>query len=103
MQEYIRVNATVRETQELDNNVFRSLQSIYKNPLLNSPVLVKNVVLGTSDTLVNHGLNRPFVGYIIVGLNANSVIYTSSTVNKSPLVQAILKASNAVTANILFF
>ncbi len=103
MKPYVPVNTTTRETQELNNNLIRTFTSISKNPLLNSPVLVQGIVLSTSDTIVQHKLGRQYVGFIITNSNAGQTVYQSSTVNSAPGVQIILKATGAVTVDILFF
>lgn len=103
MKPFVTVHTTMRETQELNNNLVRTFNSISKNPLLNSPVLIQGIALTTADSIISHKLGRQYVGYIITNINANQNVYTSSTVNVAPEVQIILKASGAVTVDILFF
>ena len=103
MRPFIRTAGLDRQNQVFENSVNDVFQSIYKNPLLNDARISTGIVLGTSDTYVSHGLNRNPTGYIICGSNANAVVYTSSTTNLQPTASIILKASAAVTVNILFF
>lgn len=59
--------------------------------------------LTTSDTVINHGLDRKIQGWIVVNKNANANIWQSTTTNTFPNKQIILKSSAAVTATIYFF
>ena len=104
MEQYINVGAQSREVQNLENAVLKVFNSLYPNPLLNNPYIsVGNAFSGTNDLIVPHKLNRVPKGYIVIGRNANAMIYTSSTTNTAPKAYMILKASGTVTADILFF
>lgn len=70
---------------------------------LNDYNIVSSLTLGASDTLVNHGLGRRIIGYIIINRNANETVYTSATSNSNPELFVILKASGTVIVDILFF
>lgn len=63
----------------------------------------KQVTIGVLDTVVEHGLQRQVIGYIPVQLDANSVIYTSSTTNLRPKDQIILRASATVVTTLYIF
>lgn len=101
---YIHTIANNIDIKNLDTAVSRVFDSIFPNPLLNSPSLVTDLVfLSGVDNYVSHKLGRPVRGYILVSSNAPSVIYTSSTVNDSPNLLIILKSNADMTGSILFF
>lgn len=103
MEEYVDVATSNPIQKALNDGVKNVFQSLYKNPLLRSPNLVTGISIGTSDTIINHRLGRPVVGYLICQSYAATNVYTSSTVNSNPNIQIILKASVATTVDILFF
>lgn len=104
MIQYIQTIAKDSDTREMDSNVSRVFQSLYPNPLLNNPTIVKGIVFTTNtDVQIAHRLGRTPVGYIIVNKNSNGSIYTSSTTNVAPTAYMILKSDANVTADILFF
>lgn len=72
-------------------------------PSINGINIIKDISLTLNDTMVNHKLNRPYQGYIIVNRNANQVVSTSTTVNNNKNLYIILKASGNVIVDILFF
>jgi hypothetical protein len=55
------------------------------------------------DNVVDHGLNRPVTGWIIVDKNASADIYQSTTTNTMPTTSIILNTTSTVTVSILFF
>ena len=77
------------------------------NPLFQLPFASGNRVqdqdLGTSDTIVDHGLEQKPEGWIVLKQNAAQVIYESATVNDFPETTIILKAGGTVTADLFFF
>lgn len=104
MQQYVEVNANDRQTQEMNNNVSRVFQSLYANPLLNNPVIVKGLSFSSGvDLLVNHKLGRAVTGYIIINSNTAVNIYQSSTINNAPTTGIILKSNATATVDLLFF
>jgi hypothetical protein len=72
-------------------------------PAITGINIVKSVVLTTADKNVNHLLNRPFKGYLVINRNADSTIYTSTTTNNRTDLFIILKASATVTVDLMFF
>jgi hypothetical protein len=104
MQPYVRSGTNNTDIQRVENSLISTLQSIITNPLLNSPTLKKAVVLTTGiDNVVDHGLNRPVTGWIIVDKNASADIYQSTTINTMPTTSIILNTTSTVTVTILFF
>ena len=93
-----------------ENQEITRLQSHIKtalNPLLELPisdgVMIKDLTIETTDTLVNHKLGRAYEGFIITRLKTNAVIFESSSTNHTPGRIIIMKASTQATADIYFF
>jgi hypothetical protein len=104
MQPYVRSGSSNADIQRVENSLISTLQSIIPNPLLNSPTLKKAVVLTSGvDNVVDHGLNRPVTGWIVVDKNATADIYKSATTNTMPTTSIILNTTSTVTVTILFF
>jgi hypothetical protein len=104
MQPYVRSGSNNADIQRVENSLVSTLQSIITNPLLNTPTLKKAIVLTSGvDNVVDHGLNRPVTGWIIVDKNATADIYKSATTNTMPTTSIILNTTSTVTVTILFF
>ena len=102
-----RVNFTELWSPNEDITRLQSHIKTVLSPLLDLPisdgVLVKSIDIETTDTLVEHKLGREFEGFIITKLNANSVIYESSSDNFIKNRQIILKGSATANVDIYFF
>ena len=91
-----KVNTAIKDLYQTQENVEQVLTPILNSPIIDG-VLVKDVDVGTSDTVVNHKLGRSPLGWIIVKRNENAVIYESATTNNNRDKFLILKASSATT------
>jgi hypothetical protein len=97
-----KINVDDFQLSKVQDNVDAAFSTLQRdNPFLNGVFVTATIQ--TFDTAVDHGLQRALNGYIIVGRNANAVIYTSTTNNLRPTDLILLKASATVTANIYFF
>jgi hypothetical protein len=104
MQPYVRSGTNHPDLQRVENSLIATIQSVITNPLLNSPTLKKAIVLTSGvDNVVDHGLNRPVTGWIIVDKNTTADIYKSVTTNTMPTTSIILNTTSTVTVTILFF
>lgn len=104
MLQYINTIAKDSDTREIDSNVSRVFKSLYSNPLLNDPVIVKGLLFSSGvDLSVSHKLNRPVTGFIVINSNASVNIYQSSSANIAPNALIILKSNATATVDILFF
>lgn len=104
MLQYINTIAKDADTREIDSNVNRVFKSLYPNPLLNSPVIVKGLFFSNGvDLAVSHKLNRPVTGFIVVNSNAPVNIYQSASTNIAPTALILLKSNADATVDILFF
>jgi hypothetical protein len=70
-------------------------------------VWVRNVVIGTSNTTINHGLGRVPRGYIVTRIQNNAVAFCESLPANQPSDQkrqyAFIASGAPVTVDIWFF
>lgn len=64
---------------------------------------IEDLVLGTSDTEVFHGLNKSDVRYVVVKRSANAVVYAGATASNRPSQSITLRASAAVTVDLVVY
>ena len=86
-------NSNITQTQ---SNVNTALKQIANSAIIDG-VLIKNIDLGTADTIVNHKLGREPLGWIVVRKNEAGEVYESSTVNKNRDKFLTLRGSTATT------
>ena len=102
-----RTNFTQIWSKEQEVTRLQSHLKTVLNPLLELPisdgVLIKDLTVNTTDTLIEHKLGRKPEGFLITGLKSNSVIYESATANDEAARLIILIASATATADIYFF
>ena len=104
MQPYVDVIAKDRQVQEMNNNVSRTFNSIYGNPLLGTLNIVNNItfVSGVAQT-VNHKLGKRVTGFIVTNSNAPVNVYQPTGPNPSATTSIILESNANATVSILFF
>ena len=91
-----KVNTAIKDLYQTQENVEQVLTPILNSPVIDG-VLIKDIDVGTTDTIVNHKLGRTPLGWIVVKRNENAVIYESATTNNNRDKFLILKASSATT------
>lgn len=99
-----------KKTPQINDKQLSSVQEqiiewslpISANALLDGAI-IKNISLSTNDTLVAHGLDRSYVGYIVIDRNANAVVYTSTSANPDATRFIVLKASASCVVSIYVF
>lgn len=91
------------ELNQVINFITESFAQLLADCPILRGVLLEDVNLTTSDTLVNHTLTRVPIGYLVVSKDANAAVYTSSTSNLRPKEQLILKASATVEVDLWVF
>lgn len=97
------LNTADRVLAQIQDNVQKVLSAIaHACPLLDGTLLV-NVVVGTTDTMVGHALNRVPLGYLVVGRSGAGEVFTSSSANPVPKSLLVLKASAPVTVSLWVF
>ena len=88
-----------QEYTETERVLADLLRSYYNNPLNNARLLENISVSSSADTVVNHGLDRVPVGYIIVKKTAAVDVYHTSL---STLTLAV-RGSATATISLLVF
>lgn len=76
------------------------LDPLTRLPLMNSR-LIQNVAIGTSPTAVEHGLNRPPLGFWVVDKTITTDVWRS--VSSAPSKLLMLQAGTATTISIIVF
>lgn len=87
-----------QELSRFQEDVADTFNQILKNPIQDY-VILKDVVLGTTSTFVDHKLGRMPIGWFIVNKNANANVWNYETTDK----YLDLDASAAVTVDIYVF
>lgn len=88
------------EINRIQLNIAEFVSPLTSNPMLDGR-LIENVVLGTTETLIEHKLGRAYQGWIIVNKNAAQDVYVSST--SLPKKHLALTAGGTVTVSIWVF
>lgn len=72
-----------------------------------SGVWVKGAVIGTTDTVVNHGLGRTPQGYLVTRIQGNAAAFKESAAANQPTDKtrqyAFIASGSSVTLDIWFF
>ena len=86
-------NQSITQTQ---SNVNSAVKQIANSPIIDG-VVIKEVDVGTVDTVVNHKLGREPLGWIIIRKNEAGEVYESTTVNNNRDKFLLLRWSTATT------
>lgn len=77
------------------------------NPLLNLPLSTSNLLQGisliTGQNSINHGLNRPLVGWFVTRKDADESIYDAQDSNPLPSKTLLLVSSGDVGIDLIVF
>lgn len=77
------------------------------DPVLVNPLvaghLVEHVLLGSGANVVNHGLQRNLLGWLVVRKNAAITLYDTQASNQTPALTLNLVASGAATISLWVF
>lgn len=79
-------------------DVQRSINLLYDVPLVTG-IIVSEQVIGTSDTIINHGLNRTNARWIVLDKTANETVWRVGR-DKNTIT---LRASASVTVDLYIF
>jgi hypothetical protein len=77
-----------------------ALDAVGRVPLLDGRLLTVSV--GTSQTVIPHGLGRPWSGYIVVSRSANAQVWNAPP-DANSFALLVLQASAAVTVTLWVF
>jgi hypothetical protein len=89
------------ELQKIQSNTKETFDALTISEFIGGNFV--DATITTSDTIVNHLLNRKYKGWVITDKNAAQHVYRSSTVNANPERQIILKSSGTVTVTLYIF
>lgn len=90
------------ETSQFQQNVESALNPILSKPLIDHTIIKSVFVSSSADTNVNHGLQK-LVSVIPINLNANAVVWQKQSLNPTPTVSVLLRASADVTCDLILF
>lgn len=98
-----KIQAESKDLNKVQSNIEQFIVPFLNSEIING-VLLKDVVLDSSKTnLISHKLGRKPQGWIVIGKNANSVIWDSQSSNtKEDKILELLCSAN-VTINLWVF
>lgn len=95
------------QNNDKDLQLLQNKWAAILNPIIASPInsnnILKNVKLSTGVNTIDHLLQRPLIGWIVVGINAQSDIYDLQANNQTPQLTLKLNSSAACIVNLLVF
>ena len=91
-----------KDLQLLQNKWGAILNPVIANPL-NSNNILKNVRLGSGVNTIDHLLQRPLQGWIIVRQRGPATFYDVQDSNQSPQLTLKLNSSASVSVDILVY
>jgi hypothetical protein len=96
---------SLRKIQENIKQFFDQLDyNILSGNLLETKINSSEpIVIGTSTTLVSHGLGRAFTGYIITDIQGDARVWRDATVTTNLDKFLPLRASSSVTVKLWVF
>ena len=91
-----------RNTNQLQTNINSALAPLLQNPLLTGQVL-NSVTLVAGVNIINHGLGRPLLGWVLTRQRGLSDIYDAQDANTQPALTLALSANFAVVVDLYVF
>lgn len=79
-----------------------TLNPIIANPLMSGQI-ISGIKLNTGANVINHGLARKLVGYLVILNSAAQTFYDSQATNQRPDLTLILNSSGAATVSLYVF
>ena len=95
-----------RDAQRLQSSIEPIAQQIDNIPLLRGVLLKKQTVqstLGQDPTDIQHGLDRPVVGWMVVRQRSSATVWDEQDENPSPAKTLRLNASSTVVVDLWVF
>src|SRR6187431_1017725 len=87
------------ELNRVQDNVGTAVQGIVSQPQMGG-VFIPNITLAIGDNIVNHGLMKSPLGFVVLSKSATGDLWKSSTVNPRPELSIIINSSAAQTATL---
>lgn len=97
-----KINTSLRELDKVQSNISDYVQPLTNNPMLDGLILTE-VDVSTSSTIVNHGLGRDIRGWFIVNKDSNINVWAVSSEQSFPGTQLVLTASGTGIVSIYVF
>lgn len=87
---------------KMQSNILEAVNPLLKNPVSDG-IILPNVIVGTSQTIIPHKLNRKLVGWYCVRIRGAAYVYDSQDANHNPESTLILTASSSVSVDLYVF
>lgn len=99
----LTIQVTDKDVQRAFELYKTALAPIFANPLL-SGAMLQNVTITSAGTAVPHGLQRDYIGWWVIDLQGNSVLWrdVTSTLDKSNYL-VLLSSAPSVICNLWVF
>lgn len=81
--------------QRLGASLVNRINLISKIPFLDG--IYQELSLSAGDNTITHQLGRPYLGYIILGMNAASTVYDSTSLTANRSLYLVLNSSASVS------
>lgn len=98
-----KLNTANRDLNLIQDNTEDAINSIALNSFLNGNILEDIQLVTGQDNIVNHKLGKKLQGWLLVGNNANSVIYDNQSSNNTPNLTLLLRATANCTVKLYVF
>ena len=96
-----KVYSTDFEVNKLQSNSEEVFNALTTSPFISG--IFVTVTVNTTDTYIEHKLQRDYSGWTITDIDANAVVYRSPTANNSRSRVLILRASTPTTVTLYIF
>ena len=97
-----RVQTSSREFNQFQSQVISSVQPVLSNPIVNGR-LIESLSVSSGSNIIDHGLGRELLGWIVVRNNANVTFYDTQASNANPARTLLLTASGNATISLYVF
>lgn len=97
------VQTSDRNLNQIQRNFLDGLQPILQSPLVNGTLLSGIELISGQTNIVNHGLNRKLLGWVLTRVRAQSTVWDDQDLNPDPDKTLLLQCSTNVTVDLYVF
>lgn len=97
-----RIQASESSVNRLQDQIIPAVNGLLGAPLAGGSLL-RSVPLVAGDNIINHGLDRPLIGWFITRMRTAAVVHDLQDSNRTPNKTLALAASAAVVVDLLVF
>jgi hypothetical protein len=97
-----RVQTDSRELNQVQSQIISSVQPVLDNPIVNGR-LIQSLAIASGSNVIDHGLGRTLLGWIVVRNSASVTFYDTQSSNANPARTLLLTASGAATISLYVF